>query len=227
MLCAITGNNKDGNGAASGCGVFISPKRVLTAWHVVEGLKDVQYTNIIGITSTMLPKNEGGQHYISRKHDLALIELRKPITATWASVNKRGAAAITGSPFQEYEGWMGTMYGGKPAVHDVRVSRPLSIEEEKIETEHGPRREFKASVKAVPGYSGSPIFAADGMTVISILTNGNPAKQRQDEDFNQMFSSISSGHTKAPSSGFISFMGPRLTDFSSWAESVEQRLGFI
>ena len=223
VLCSVFGEKNGTRLANAGCGVFLSPRRILTSAHVITGTDIEKCANFMGQETSMKPKSEGGRHFINKRLDLALIEIRDPISAGhYASINKDGASKILGSPFDSYEGWMGTMYGNKPSVHKVRFARQLTANE-KEETFGNDKtdlyRVFFSSVDTQSGYSGSPLFSSDGSTVLSIHRGSLPELREKQK---VMFSAFGLN----PSKSFHSSICPPLENVSTWIKNIEQRLGF-
>lgn len=69
-LCVVSNDNGYGHG------VLVDPFHLLTAWHVVQGKKNLTVTTQQGKTTTYL---KNGDHYRDTALDLALIELEDAV----------------------------------------------------------------------------------------------------------------------------------------------------
>lgn len=79
------------NGPYASCGVFISPRRILTTFHSVSGAKTLSFTAANGNTTTMKRRAEGGVHVFDKKLDLAVVELKLDTHSDWANINFNGS----------------------------------------------------------------------------------------------------------------------------------------
>ena len=211
-LCRIEAK-KDGY-CSTGCGVMISPRRVLTALHVVSGGKDLTFISPEGRRTFMKRKPDGGVHIIDKDLDLAVIELQASLCEDFALVNFHGLEKTRASrQLFRGRGWLGTMFGGAAKGHEVTFD-PLMHE---VESMHSHAIAFQAAVRAEPGYSGSAVFGSDGCTVVSIATTIAPKRQEMEVQMSQML-----GGTPK-----ISFNGPSPDAFSSFMRKVNNRTGFL
>jgi hypothetical protein len=212
-LCYIEGQRPSHGGRHTGCGVFISPRRVLTAWHVVAGSKELTFKNSDGYSTQMKAKSEGARHFKQEDLDLAVVELRGPIGQEIAI--PQGPEQPSFEVGRLKSAWLATMYDGKPACYKAKYDPLYHLMSEKGKA----GVTFTAEIQAIPGYSGSPIFAADGISLVSITTHVYPKDQQEainvSEVFQRTFGGINIG---------IPFCGPHPEAFNEWLQSVNKSL---
>jgi hypothetical protein len=176
--CAIQGDKGSGNG------VFMTPKRVLTSWHVVQGQRtcSLYFKNSLGWVSTMKPAKEGGKHLFDADLDIALVELKLPIGLGLA-LPPQGLPRVRDA-FDNARAVLKASFDGNMNSHELAYRSLDSL---------GHRADrnamnFLAHIAVVPGYSGSPIFGEDGMTLVSIVKAIAPDEQRHAAQFREVFS---------------------------------------
>lgn len=215
-VCRVTGEvHKNAQVFQSeGNGVFVSPKRVLTSWHVVSGKQagSVRFTNDMGLVSKMKPAKEGGRHFFDAGLDIALVELSQPIGHNIA-LPPKGASSL-GYAFEGATGILLTRYQGTRSAYQVTYE-PLRLSADPN------MMTFSSEVKAVPGFSGSPIFAEDGMTLLSVLSQKDLVAERTAEAWNDVFASARLQKDIKPS---LPFMGTRADRLAKWYRTVEAEL---
>ena len=206
-------------------GVFVSPRRVLTCWHVVAGSTSVMVETDFGVTSMKRGK-DGGQHRRDVDLDLAVIEVKDAIGHDFALPPKQSGLDLGDIFHQSATHVMKTRYHGQSAQHSVFVDFQSA-------RRGMPGYENTASfstptAKVVPGYSGSPIFAKDGETLVSIVTAHVPehqdAAERLGRDFARMFGGDLPNAKSLKAS--IPFVGVRPDLFARWYRSVAAELNF-
>ncbi len=219
-VCAI--HTDKGNGI----GVFVSPRRILTCWHVVAGSKQVDVVNDLGWICPM-KRGGGAEHRRDAELDLAVLELRDPIGHDFA-------LPPTSSPFSPFGGILNegpshclkTRYGNKPASYEINIDFSSAANGMQGLTN---RTQFSGPVRAVPGYSGSPIFGNDGMTLVSVLTSIQPEVQASTERFNRDFASIFGdvpGRQRHATPDALPFIAVRPDLFARWYKQVAAELNF-
>ena len=188
------------------CGVFISPRRVLTTFHSVSGAKQLHFTAANGNITTIKRRSRGGIHFMNKSLDLAVVELEADTHNNFADVNFQGTA--NRGLFKANRGYLATMYQKKAKAHHVRFDQSGIGEE---------LSRYQASVRAVEGFSGSPVYGADGFTIVSIATSIHKTRQE---------SELRRAEIHGNTSPMISFNGPSLNAFSQFMRKANAKTNF-
>lgn len=213
-LCRIQVVQSDGIGGL-GCGVFVTPKRIMTAFHVVQGAKSVTIINPDGIRTGMKRRKDGGRHFFDADLDVAMIELAAPIAKDFAHAAGNSYIAGCKRDFtRQVKGYIGTMQSGKPALHEMFIDPIQQLQEASRKKS---MVSFHCTEKVVPGWSGSPIFAEDGFSLLSIVSAHQPVIQDKAIAMNQAFKHV----LKAG----IPLLAPHPQKFDEWTQKVERELG--
>lgn len=165
-VCAITA--RCDNDGGTGQGAFIAPDRVLTCWHVLQGAKDVAFTNSAGQVARL---KKGGAHKRFAPADLAMAVLDRPIgTETFLLPTAVPDAVPIG-----HKGHLVTRFNNAGASYQVRAS---TIDPFRLKFSSGDAngdiesRLFNCAALTGPGYSGSPVI--DNVGRIFSLVIGGP-----------------------------------------------------
>lgn len=185
-------------------GVFLSPRHVLTAHHVVEGAIG-WVANLRGDISAfkLTP-------CFNRRLDVAVIELQKPIGTKLALPPRKRPVFLADAP--AYPAFLKTRFEFASGVHLLEMNTATALKG--IEG-HDELTEFTGAIMVKPGFSGSPVFTEDGRTLLSVLTCASPERQRQ----SLKTAAADKGHEPR-----IPFLGPQPKKFSQWFETVRERL---
>lgn len=218
-VCRITAKANTASQGWVAQGVFVSPRRVLTNWHAVKGATGLEFTNILGMPSVMRPASEGGKHFFDADMDVALVELKYPIGSEIA-LPPRGLPPFR-SAFNNARAVLKTCFKDKPALHEVGYS----MREGMGHPNYKNMMPFRAAVKVEHGYSGSPIFAEDGMTLLSIITAFIPEEQERALRLRHAFQPLVKAHAPLQQAPDIPFMAVRPDLLANWYRKVEQELG--
>lgn len=220
-VCRITATANTASQGWAAQGVFVSPRRVLTNWHAVKGATGLEFTNILGMPSVMKPASEGGKHFFDADMDVALVELRYSIGSEIA-LPPRGLPPFR-SAFDSARAVLKTCYKDKPALHEVGYSMREAMGHPHPQAKS--MMPFRAAVKVEHGYSGSPIFAEDGMTLLSIVTSFISEEQERALRLRQAFQPLVQAHAPIRPIPDIPFMATRPDLLAKWYRKIEQELG--
>lgn len=213
-VCRVTATGPE-KGGWSAQGVFVSPRRVLTNWHAVQGAKTLTFTNILGMESTMKPARDGGRHLFDAEMDVALVELKFPIGHEIA-LPPRGLPSFRPA-FDRARAVLKTCYGDKPALHELGYSMIDGIGH----PHHKSMMPFSAAIRVVQGYSGSPIFAEDGITLLSLITAIIPQEQEHAYKLHELFQGRVNAKLPPPA---IPFLAIRPDMLAHWYRKAEREL---
>lgn len=197
-LCTIKGDL--GNRyTAKGQGAFIAPGRVLTAWHVVKGTRNVRVIDSLGRESKML---RGPHHQRDVKNDLAVITLQDPdVGSDFLDINFNSTRFK--SPLK---GTLATRFTGEATFHPVERNGVFPAE-------NGSRLSvYFAFVKSQQGYSGSPILDEKGQ-IVSVLT-ATPIARRKRAELDQE-AGIRAASGQRPHMPFVAPQPHQFSEFMS------------
>lgn len=213
-VCSISGH-KGNKYEIKGHGVFIRPNLVLTCWHVLQGNKDLVFSNDAGETASM----EFGSRFNRKmeEHDLATVKISRPLSSTPIKI------AGNADHLLDRRGTLATRFNGRPGLYNVGVHEDVSaryIRESMDElldksvfgrlanaglqgvyTElfnnatGGNNAAYITDKPMRPGYSGSPVFDSRGR--LASLVSAIPAEHVEQG------SRIFYGATPARLKGFI------------------------
>lgn len=131
-------------------GVLVEPDLLLTAWHCVNKIRDVEITWKDG-------KNERVGHVVAKDegHDLAVLRLDRPVQFAPLSVAPLGKPLASGDPLIAI---------GHPLGADFKVTGGIAIKPD--------RSYFLFDAEVKPGNSGGPVLNMKGEIVgIAIVLN--------------------------------------------------------
>lgn len=203
-------------GAANG--VFVSPRHVLTNAHVIDSKETVRAISATGWDANMRPSAQGGRHVFSEAEDLALIELEHPITDHCARVITAGIDLK--KDFSHAVFGLETFHTRGYARYDVTLPTRGHA--------YGHRRypnwqNFILAVEPKTGHSGSPVFAEDGETVISLLTGVRTKDMKAARLLNDVFTHIPP-RTGSQRLGYP-FLGTSPAVLARWYQAAQRELG--
>lgn len=195
-----------------GVGVFLGPKTVLTNWHCVQGGKTVIFEAADGQRANI---KRGGAHYKDADLDLALVELDRPIAPDIALLPGRTLSEIG-------QCWLKTRFNNQSGVHPATLEQISLFEfKERGGIHFNPQTDmpFVSTTKVQPGYSGSPIFAKDGMTLISVTKSYVPERTaKATETFSRDF--FASGCNAKVVKPEYPFLGVATLPLMRWLRSI-------
>ena len=193
-------------------GVFLGPKTVLTNWHCVQGGKTVVFEAADGQRANI---KRGGVHYKNADLDLALVELDRPIAPDIALLPGRTLREIG-------QCWLKTRFNNQSGVHPANLETISLFEfKEQGGIHFNPQTDmpFVSTAKVQPGYSGSPIFANDGMTLISVTKSYIPTRTaKAAEEFSRDF--FASGCNIKAVKPEYPFLGVATLPMMNWLRSI-------
>lgn len=209
-LCMIWASEK-----GLGCGAFISPRHVLTNFHMVTGAANVTVVSADKQRCSDLKRKKfGGKHFGSKANDLAVFELQDPIGADYSPVNLLGD-----KPFPyglKATGFLGSAFNGMVQSHGVNFDLPGWGENRRLDVAWSYAMLFRSRLKGRPGYSGSPILGPDGKTIISLLHGGSEDLQVREEMHFRATKKTPNHH----------FLGTDLNVFSNFMNDANEALDF-
>jgi hypothetical protein len=212
-------------GFYEGCGVFVAPDRVLTNLHVIEGnQRDLRFFNANGECAGARLESMGGHHFEDSLLDLALIELDSSIGIKTATANVSGMAGIRGTfDFSKghYNGWLGSLFNHVPDIQPTTISAAPQVFRDRKRGISSCMSKFRSTAYVQPGYSGSPVFHKDGVTVISLATSIDPREQADALEYAQY---IKRSFGSAPTEPIFEFSGPTPDDFSRFIATANRSL---
>lgn len=213
-------------GRQKGCwesiGAFLSPRYVLTTDHSVRGMHQITVQRQDGRQSRTRTLNPVVR---DATLDVAIIDLLVPIGTSFLTVPRESFVPAR-------HGILKTLFNNRPVVHPVSLTgqevlpivRSLSHGKNGYAPPRGSET-FTASVPIIPGYSGSPIVAADGKTVLSVVTKHIPSDQTLMARLLNTLGEVSGLGQLHDDLPMIPFNGADPKQFHDWIQSAVRKLG--
>ena len=207
-----TANRGPQKGSWESIGVFISPQHVLTTLHSVRGMHQIEVVDSNGRVS----RSRFLQPVASNPAmDVAIIKLLVPIG--------KEPARIPEGPFVELKsGLLRTLFQNKAAAHLV-VMDCFHHALYGAQPKDTPIVDFATGIQVIPGYSGSPIMASDGRTLVSLVTSHHPSQQAHLMQLVNAMQQVS-GIALEGALPLINFSGPNPRHFHDWIQKAAKEL---
>lgn len=193
-------------------GVFISPQHVLTTLHSVRGMHQIEVADGAGRKSTTRFLHPVAS---DREMDVAIIKLLVPIG--------KECARIPEGPYEDVKrGLLRTIFQNKATAHMVVMD---CFHEAMFgpQSKDAPIVDFATGIQVIPGYSGSPIMAGDGQTLVSLVTSHHPTQQATLMHFVNVLQQVS-GIALEGALPLINFSGPNPRHFHDWIQKAAKDL---
>ncbi len=201
-------------------GAFLAQDLVLTTCHSVRHMNQITIRTADGQSSHIRFLNPVAS---DPSLDVAIIKLMRPVETDVLSIPR--------TPSSPARGLLRTIFRGAVTSHRINFSaaEPLAIIRAITKGKNGvgssgaDHQTFTAGIPVIPGYSGSPLLAEDGKTVLSVVTRHTPVDQIAAHRVIATLQEIS-GISLEEALPIIPFDGAALVPFYSFIRNAAQEL---